>query len=169
VNTLIVVKSMHHQNTARVAQAMAEVLQAKLVTPEELTPADAGAYDVLGIGSGIYFGRFHRSLRQWIADLPRVPATRAAFVFSTSGLPFLQPLWHGPIRRRLSAKGYRVLGEFSCRGFDTVGPLWLIGGLNRRHPDLQDLARAADFSRGLSAGGNAVGELRDGFTPGTNR
>jgi hypothetical protein len=49
----------------------------------------------------------------------------------------------------LERKGFDVVGEFHCRGFDSWGPLWLAGGINRRHPDAQDLDRAADFARRL--------------------
>lgn len=52
------------------------------------------------------------------------------FIFTTPGLPFLAKLWHWPLKTVLAKKGYDVIGEFACRGFDTWGPLWLIGGLN---------------------------------------
>ena len=65
-------------------------------------------------------------------------------------LPFLAELWHAPLRRLLARKGFRVVGEFACRGFDTWGPLWLTGGLNRAHPDDRDLARAEKFAAGLA-------------------
>jgi hypothetical protein len=73
-------------------------------------------------------------------------ATKPAFVFSTSGLPFLAKLWHGPLKKLLARKGFEVVGEFSCRGFDTWGPLWLTGGLNWRQPNERDLARAREFA-----------------------
>ena len=98
---LIIVKSIHHQNTVSIAQTVARVLQAKVAAPEELSPQEAGQYDLLGVGSGIYFGRFHRTVRQWILNLPRPSKECSAFVFSTSGLPFLESLWHAPIHRAL--------------------------------------------------------------------
>jgi hypothetical protein len=53
---------------------------------------------------------------------------------------------HAPLKRLLARKGFDVVGEFACRGFDTWGPLWLTGGLNRRHPDEQDCGRARAFA-----------------------
>ena len=47
--------------------------------------------------------------------------------------------------RRLS----NVVGEFSCRGFDTVGPFKLIGGVNKGRPDERDLENAKKFARGI--------------------
>lgn len=52
-----------------------------------------------------------------------------------------------PIQRRLVLKGFRVLGSFSCRGFDTVGPLRLVGGLNKGRPNVRDLDLAAFAAR----------------------
>jgi len=49
-----------------------------------------------------------------------------------------------------AVEGYEISGEFSCRGFDTWGPLWLTGGLNRKHPDDRDLQRARDFARNVA-------------------
>ncbi len=59
-------------------------------------------------------------------------------------------IYHRPLRRGLEKKGFEVVGEFSCRGYDTYGALWLIGGLNRKHPDEQDLLRAERFAEQLS-------------------
>jgi flavodoxin len=144
--TLMIVVSLHHQNTRRVAQAIADVLQARIVAPEQVAATDLAAHDLVGFGSGIYFGRFHRSLRHWISQLSPSSEHPAAFLFSTAGLSSLRALWHWPLRKALTAKGFDVLADFCCRGYDTVGPLALIGGLNRGHPDARDLARAAEFA-----------------------
>lgn len=138
--------SHHHDNTRRIAEAIAGVLPADIFAPAEATPEMLGGYDLVGFGSGIYFGRIARDLRRWIRQLPRSSARRPAFVFSTSGLSPLTTLWHWEPKRLLRQRGFEIVGEFGCRGFDTVGPLWLIGGLNRRHPDAADLARAEQFA-----------------------
>lgn len=150
LRTLIICKSVHHHNTAKVAQVMAGVLQADMVAPEDATHEMVQEYNLLGLGSGIYFGRFHSALRKWVRSLPLEPSERRlAFVFSTSGLAFLWPAWHWPLKAQLRRKGVEVVAEFHCRGFDTVGPLWLLGGLNRQHPDQTDLNSAAEFARAL--------------------
>ena len=93
----------------------------------------------------------HRGLFAWLRGLPDAPEpTTPAFVFSTSGLPVLAKLWHAPLKKLLGRKGFEVVGEFACRGFDTWGPLWLAGGLNWRRPNEQDLARAVEFARKLA-------------------
>jgi flavodoxin len=148
--TLVVYKSIHHQNTAHVAGVIANILHADVCCPDDVAPEKLLDYDLIGFGSGIYFGRFHPSLLQWIDHAPDVSLVhRKAFVFSTEGLPSLGWFWHRSLKSRLLRKGFDIVGEFHCGGFDTVGPLILLGGLNRRHPDNRDLENAAAFAREL--------------------
>lgn len=151
--TLVICKSSHHQNTQRVASVIADVLKADLCTPASVSSEVLRDYDLIGFGSGIYFGRFDSSLRAWIQHLPDSTSEdlRNAFIFSTSGLSFLWRLWHWPLRRLLTRKGFKVIREFHCSGLDTVGPLRFVGGLNRQHPTKRDLENAATFARALAA------------------
>ncbi len=145
-SSILLCKSVHHQNTRSVADRIAKVLGATVVDPDDTAPTLVDV-DLLGIGSGIYYGLFHRSIRQWLKRLPEnAGAGHRAFVFSTSGLPFLAPLYHLPLRRTLRKKGFDIVGDFCCRGHDTFGPLWILGGLNRKHPDEKDLCRAERFA-----------------------
>ena len=154
---LILCASVHHGNTARVARAMADVLGAEIVAPADAPGAALESHDLMGFGSGVYYGRMHDALFDWLHGLPDARgSSRKAFVFSTSGLPWLAPLWHLPLKRLLTRKGFEVVGEFACRGYDTWGPLWLTGGLNRTHPDERDLARAREFASRLIGGGGST-------------
>ena len=135
MKSLLVCRSLAHGNTRKVARAMADVLHADVVDPDDIDPNDVDHYDLVGLGSGIYFWRFHPRLYRFVDRLPDGHG-RTAFVFFTSGSR--EPLFWSYSRalaRRLTAKGYRVEGTFSCRGWDTVGPLSLIGGYNRGHSD----------------------------------
>ena len=153
-NLLLVVKSVHHGNTAKVATAMAGVLGAEISSPEETPYTTLAGCGLVGFGSGVSYGQLHPALFDWLRGLPDAPKpTRPAFIFSTSGLPFLAKLWHWPLRRLLSRKGFSTVGEFTCRGFDTWGPLWLAGGINKKHPDQRDLKRAREFARKLASSG----------------
>lgn len=148
--SLVICKSTHHGNTRAVAERIAERLGAKVAEPEEQPPIPTQLPLLLGIGSGIYYGRFHRSIRRWLSQLPPAAGVgRFAFIYSTSGLPFLTRLYHWPLRRALNRRGFQIVGEFGCRGFDTFGPLWFVGGLHRRHPDARDLRRAEAFAEEL--------------------
>ena len=56
-------------------------------------------------------------------------------------------------------KGCPILGEFSCRGYDTFGPLRLVGGIAKGRPDTGELESARSFFRGLKK------RLEQGNTP----
>lgn len=149
---LVICASVHHGNTARIARCIGEVLQADMWPPDAVTTTSLADRSLVGFGSGVYYGRLHESLFAAVERLPDAPErARPAFVFSTAGLPCLASLWHAPFRRLLARKGFDVVGEFACRGHDTWGPLWMTGGLNRRHPDDRDLERARAFARRVAA------------------
>jgi len=146
MKSLIICSSKSHGNTRRVADRMAEVLDAKVVTPESADPATLPEYDLVGFGSGIYYMMVDGRLRNLIRRLPTVHHIRA-FTFFTSGareVPLLD--YHKPIRDHLKSKGFEVIGSFSCRGFGTVRPFGFIGGISRGRPNDHDLDRAAEFA-----------------------
>jgi flavodoxin len=142
---LIICVSVSNGNTATVARAIGSALGAEVREPEEVDPRTLEDYDVVGFGSGIYGGSHHERLRRYVEQLPQVTG-RAAFVFCTAGLGRSQSLpWQPSLESLLKDKGYDVVGSFACRGLDIVGPLRLVGGLNRGHPDAKDLTRAFEF------------------------
>ena len=148
---LILCKSVHHGNTTKVATAIAAALHAEIASPEEVPYTSLQGRRLVGFGSGVYYGRMHDALFEWLHGLPDVPeAALPAFLFSTAGLPWLSGLWHEPLCRLLARKGFRIVGQFSCGGYDTWGPLWLAGGLNKKHPHGRDLARAEEFAARLA-------------------
>ena len=140
----IICTSVHHNNTGRIADTLAETLRASVHSPEEAKTLDVSESDLLGFGSGIYFGRHHQSLLQLVDSWPARPCR--VFIFSTAGLPFLRWFQHSALRRRLVRRGFEVVGEFCCRGWDTVGPLWFMGGINCKHPNAKDFAKARSFA-----------------------
>lgn len=146
MKTLIICKSVHHGNTKKVADAMAATLAATVVNPEEVDVGKLSEYGLIGLGSGIYFGKHHKTIRA-LADRLPAPGT-AVFVFSTSGATRDQ---NGPLVAQLKGKGLDVKGSFTCRGFDTFGPFKLTGGLQKGHPDEKDLEDARKFAAGLAA------------------
>lgn len=149
MKTMIVCVSESNGNTRRVAERMAVALDAEAVEPEEVDPDELAACDLVGFGSGIYLMNTHRRLRDLVEGLPRSEGQRA-FVFATSGSPRL-PFWDflGATLGALRAKGFEVVDTFSCLGLDTVGPLRLVGGINRGRPNERDLEAAERFARAL--------------------
>jgi len=117
----IVYASVHHGNTRQIAELLAAQLDADLWTVEEAQGKSLNDHSLVGLGSGIYFGRHHESLLKLVDSWGKAP--ERVFLFSTAGLPFLRILQHSALRVRLLRKGGSIAAEFCCRGWDTVGPL----------------------------------------------
>jgi flavodoxin len=150
MKALMIYISVHHGNTERVAGTMAKILDADLVQVNQVDTNMLERYDLIGFGSGIYFGKHHESLLDFVDKLA-VVKNRKAFIFSTSGLrkiPFVHD-FDKPLRKKLQRKGFDITGEFSCRGLDTYRATKLVGGINKGRPDANDLKQAEDFARGL--------------------
>jgi flavodoxin len=156
MKTLVVYVSVHHGNTEKVARAMSNILDADLALVRQVDATILEQYDLIGFGSGIYFGRHHESVLEFVDGLP-VLRNKKAFIFSTSGLRRI-PLVHDldrPLRKKLQRKGCGIVAEFSCRGLDTYRATRLVGGLNRGRPNAEDLKQAEDFARSLKNSGES--------------
>lgn len=156
MKAVIVCASVSHGNTLRVADAMARVLGSRVVSPEEADPAELADADLVGFGSGVFYGRLHPRLTDFARALPTGRGGRA-FVFATSGLPSLPPApFTRPLVRLLEGKGFEVGAPFICRAWDTWAPFKLVGGLNKQRPDAGDLAAARAFAERLREGRGPV-------------
>ena len=149
MKTLIIYASIHNGNTEKIARTMTDTLDAKLAKPNEIKTDELSEYDLIGFGSGIYFGKHHKSLLAFISQL-QPQNNKKAFIFSTRGL-FPISICHKILRRQLLRKRFNVMGEFSCKGFDDYGPFKLIGGINKNKPDKKDLDDARKFAIGLNS------------------
>jgi len=58
VNCLLVVFSYHHKNTEKIANVFAKILDAQIKAPQQINPEELQEYDLIGFGSGIYFGKY---------------------------------------------------------------------------------------------------------------
>jgi len=154
MKALIIYISVHHGNTERVAKVMANILDADLLQVKQADVSMLEQYGLIGFGSGIYFGRHHESLLDFVDKLPKL-RNKKAFIFSTSGLrkiPFVHN-FDKPLKEKLQRKGFDIIGEFSCRGLDTYRATRLVGGVNKGRPNAEDLKQAEDFASGLKNSG----------------
>ena len=53
------------------------------------------------------------------------------------------------LREKLLSKGYMIVDEFSCAGFNTNSINKLFGGINRGRPNAEDLKDAEEFAQNL--------------------
>jgi flavodoxin len=156
VKSLVVVFSYHHKNTEKIANVIAKVLDAPVETPQQVNPEELQEYSLVGFGSGIYSAQHHPSLLDLADKLPRV-THRKAFIFSTCGVPAIVydgerfrefvTKNHSLLREKLESRGYVIIDEFGCRGFNTNSFLKYFGGLNKGRPNAEDLRNAEEFAR----------------------
>ena len=149
MKTLICYASVHHGNTKKIAEAMAQAIGAELVAAKDLKIKNIDGFDLIGFGSGIYFSKHHKSLLDAIDALPHQGKKRA-FVFSTAGFPAGKFLFHRALKTKLREKGFIITGDFSCRGLDTYKIFGTFGGMNKGHPDNNDLDRAQTFAKKMA-------------------
>lgn len=142
---LIIYSSIHHGNTQKIAEAMAEILGAELYKTNELKDISFERYDLIGFGSGIFHGKHHAKLYSIIENANIMG--KDVFVFSTSGTGNEKN--NRPLIELLKSCGAFIKGSFSCKGYDTYGIFKLIGGIAKGHPNNKDLERARNFVNGL--------------------
>jgi flavodoxin len=148
MKTLIVLFSYHHNNTQKIANIIAPILGAEIKTPQQVNPNSLSEYDLVGFGSGIYFGKIHKVLLDLADKLPQARGKKA-FIFSTSGQTGKTAKFHQQLREKLEAKGFTILDEFNCAGFDTFGALKILGGIKKGRPNEEDLKAAETFAQNL--------------------
>ena len=56
---------------------------------------------------------------------------------------------HLLLREKLQSKGYVIVDEFSCKGFNTNSFLKYFGGMNKGRPNAEDLKNAEKFAQKL--------------------
>ncbi len=148
LKSLIICYSHHHLNTQKVATVLANTIGAQVKAPAEIDPAELSKYDLIGFGSGIYFGKHHKTLLKLAAKLPQADKKKA-FLFSTSGEEGKSQRLHKKLREKLQSNGYEIFGEFNCPGYDTSIFTKLVGGIQKGRPNEEDLKQAQTFAENL--------------------
>ena len=150
MKSLLVLFSYHHNNTEKIANVFAKVLDAQIKTPQQINHEELQEYDLIGFGSGIYGGKHYELLLDLADNLPKV-TNRSAFIFSTSAIINKAKVAkdHSLLREKLQSKGYMIVDEFSCKGFNTNSFMKYFGGMNKGRPNAEDLKHAEEFAQNL--------------------
>ncbi len=150
MKSLLVLFSYHHNNTEKVANVFAKVFDAQIKTPQQINPEELQEYSLIGFGSGIYSEKHHKLLLD-LADKLLQVTNRKAFIFSTSAIQGKAKVAkdHSLLREKLQSKGYMIVDEFSCKGFNTNSFMKYFGGMNKGRPNAEDLKHAEEFAQNL--------------------
>jgi flavodoxin len=137
-------------NTEKVAKVFAEVLDAPIKTPQQTAPQEPQEYDLVGFGAGIDSAKHYKPLLDFADRLPQVN-NKNAFIFSTAALSSDKKRVkdHSYLREKLESKGYVIVDEFQCKGFNTNSFMKYFGGMNRGRPNAEDLKNAEEFAQKL--------------------
>jgi len=150
MKSLLVLFSYHHKNTEKIAKVFAKVLDAQIKAPKEINLEELQEYFLIGFGSGIYDAKHHKDLLDLADKLPQVN-NRNAFIFSTSAMTGDAKVAedHSLLREKLQSKGYMIVDEFACKGFNTNSFMKYFGGMNKGRPNAEDLKHAEEFAQNL--------------------
>ncbi len=150
MKSLLVLFSYHHHNTEKIANVFAKVLDAQIKTPQQINPEELQEYGLIGFGSGIYGAKHHEDLLD-LADKLSRDTNRKAFIFSTSAMMGKAKVAedHSLLREKLQSKGYVIVDEFACKGFNTNSFMKYFGGMNKGRPNAEDLKHAEEFAQNL--------------------
>jgi flavodoxin len=147
MNSLLVLYSYHHHNTEKIAKVFAKILNAQIKTPNQIKPKELLEYDLVGFGAGIDGGKHYKVLLDFADKLLEVNK-KEAFIFSTAALTGQEKLAkdHSVLREKLETRGYRIVDEFQCKGFNTNSFMRFFGGMNKGRPNVEDLKNAEEFA-----------------------
>ena len=150
MKSLLIVFSYHHKNTEKVAKVFARVLDAQIKKPQQIALEELQKYDLIGFGAGIDSGKHYKSILDLADRIPQVN-DKKAFIFSTSALTGEKKAAkdHSTLREKLQSKGFIIVGEFQCKGFNTNSFMRFFGGMNRGRPNADDLKNAENFVQNI--------------------
>ena len=147
MKTLIIYESKHHGNTKKVCDRIASECGAVLVRSGIVDPNfNWEDYDLIGFASGIAYSKFYDSVNRAAEQIPK--GKKAFFIYTCAKN---DKDFSAGIKKIVADRGAECLGSYGCRGFNTYGPLKLIGGMNKSNPNEDELKEAVDFVKKLKA------------------
>ena len=146
--SIVFIYSYHHMNTQKIGNAIAARINASIMDiSNNSEPIDLETYDLVGFGAGIDTGKHYPKMIAYVEKLQNVQ-NKKAFLFSTSGIYSAKKMIndHKALKSLLQSKGFEIVGEFGCKGHDTVSFLRFFGGINQGRPNTKDIKDAEAFA-----------------------
>jgi flavodoxin len=155
-------------NTEKVAKSIADGLkgeEVKLLKIEDIDPSTLKNYDLVVLGSGIYAGKIHKKVSDFMKNISEYPQ-KFAF-FNTHQSPKAYQKAFSRLSKMIEENNSIVIGEFDCIGENigipketTLKMLEKLPPVERKkqekylkmtkgRPNEQDLANAREFGESL--------------------
>lgn len=148
MKSVIIYASTHHGNTKKLVDAIASEYEIDVIDATKVKEKELKEYDLIGFASGIFYTKFAAPVLNFANA--NLPMDKDVFLITTAGNTNKGNF--KSIEAIINEKKCRVVGRFQCKGFDTYGPMKLIGGINKDRPNDEDLKAAVDFYKGIVNG-----------------
>lgn len=141
MKTVIIYESKHHGNTKKVCDKIAGECGVSLVEAKNVTDNfEWNEYDIIGFASGIAYKKFYENVYKAAEMMPDGKSTFFIYTCAKNSTDFSKD-----IQNVVEQKGCECLGSYGCKGYNTYGPLKLIGGMNKNNPTENELQKAVEF------------------------
>ncbi len=146
MKSIIIYASTHHGNTRKVVDAIANECEVEVIDATKIHEKDLKSYDLIGFASGIFFTKFSEQVLKFARV--NLPAGKDVFFIATAGNPIHMNF--NSISEVARDKSCNERGRFQCKGFDTYGPFKLVGGIQKGHPNNEELMAAVEFYKNIA-------------------
>ena len=142
MTTAIIYYSKHHGNTKKLVDAIKKAHpEVKTIDITENRVEDLSQYERIGIASGIYAGKFASGLMEYLKE--KMPTGKKVFLLYTYAMKMGH--YAKDIKALLDEKNSKLIGEYSCQGYNTFGPFKLVGGTAKSHPTEEEISGSVHF------------------------
>lgn len=136
--------SQHHFNTEKLVLGIEKALSSITTVPLQLGSNHSMTdCDFIGFASGIYMGKPHPIIIDFIKLHKKDLSNKKIFTLLTSGSNSKK--YSEVFCDFLKGQNCDVLGNYQCSGFNTYGVFKLFGGRAKGHPNDHDITNAVSF------------------------
>lgn len=156
MKTIVIYYSNHHLNTFKLVNFLAgneniefDMVELKNRNNEEepVIEVDLSSYDRVILASGIYYGKLSEEIYDFVEVYRDVLAKKEVSVVATAALESVDYI--KDFEEDIKKMGISLKGKFQCKGYCTFGPLQLIGGFSKNHPNQEDFDKLLEFYNNL--------------------